>query len=89
MSDRTDDAQIVVNENTLPVVAGTAIRYAVTTLGAFAVGKGWLGAEDIEGILALLIVISTVGYGIYKSRQRQKNLVITAKAAPDAVARVE
>jgi hypothetical protein len=79
---------IEVSGTTLPTVLATVLRYLVTTFGAFAVGRGWVEAENVEGIVTILVTVATAAYGIWKTRKAKNELIVTAEAAPNSVARV-
>jgi hypothetical protein len=82
-------APIVVNGQSLPAVLAAALRYLIATGGTFAVARGWVDPENIEGIATMLITVATVAYGLYRTRKKQQQLVVAADAAPNSVARVE
>lgn len=79
---------IEVSGTTLPTALAAALRYLITILGTYAIGKGWVDAENIEGIATLIVTIATVAYGLYRTRTAKKQLIITAEAAPNSVATV-
>lgn len=78
---------IQVDSNTMPLAA--AARYLVTILGTFAVARGWVDADNVDGIITALVTLGTVGYGLWQTHQRKVQLVATASAAPDSVAVVK
>ena len=80
---------IVVNHAALPTALGAALRYILGILGPFAVAQGWVDAENIDGIVTLLMSAAVVAYGLYKTYKQKKQLVVTANAAPDSVAVVK
>lgn len=89
MASNPPQTPIVVNGTTLPTVLAAALRYLIATLGTFAVAKGWVDAENIEGIATIGLTIATVAYGLWRTRTKQAELITTAEAAPDRVAQVK
>jgi hypothetical protein len=85
----TNQLPITVNGTTLPAVAAAGLRYLIATAGTYAVAKGWVDANNIEGIATILITAATVLYGLYRTRSKQAELITTAEAAPDRVAKVQ
>lgn len=80
---------IEINGVTLPTTLAALLRYLVATFGAFAVGKGWIQPENIEGIATIVVVFATVGFGLYKTRAKQAELIVAGSAAPNNVAVVK
>lgn len=83
------DTPIVVNGTVLPAALAAALRYLITMIGTFAVAKGWVKAENLDGILTVIVTLATVGYGLYQTYRRKADLVTTAEAAPNTVAIVQ
>lgn len=77
---------IQVGESALPNTLAATLRYVIVAALTFAVGRGWLDGENIEGIVGVLIALITAGYGLYRTWRTRKNLSITAEAAPNSVA---
>jgi hypothetical protein len=80
---------IVVGEHALPTTLAAAFRYAISILGTFLVARGIIPVEHIEGVITLILTAATVGYGLYKTHQNRKKLIVTADAAPNSVAVVD
>lgn len=80
---------IEVNSNSVPAELGALVRYAVTSLGGYVVGKGWIDAELLNIIVGLAMVALPTVYGMWKTRTARKVLVTVASAAPDSVAVVK
>ena len=89
MASSPPDTPIVVNGTVLPAALAAALRYLITMLGTFAVAKGWVKAENIDGILTVIVTLATVGYGLLKTYRTKANLVTTAEAAPNYIAQVK
>jgi hypothetical protein len=79
---------ITVSGNALPTTLASLLRYLVATLGTFLVAKGYVNAENLDGIATLAVTAATVGYGVYKSHQNRSKLIVAAEAAPNSVAKV-
>lgn len=80
------DQPIIVSGMTLPTVAAAALRYLIVTGGTFAVAKGWVDADNIEGIGTLVVTVATVLYGLWRTRETKSQLITTAEASPNYVA---
>jgi hypothetical protein len=80
--------QITVSNTPLPTTLAAALRYAITILGTFLVSHGYVSAESLPGITTLVVTVATVGYGLYKTHQNRKKLIVTAEASPNSVAKV-
>lgn len=78
---------IQVSASTLP--AAGALRYLLVMLGTFAVGHGWVDAENVEGIVTVVITIGTAIYGLYRTWDTKAKLVVAGNAAPDSVVQVK
>lgn len=79
---------IQVSDSTLPTTLAAVLRYAVTNLCTALVASGYLPADQVEGVLTLILAVATFLYGLYKTRQNRAALITTAEAAPDRVAQV-
>lgn len=62
--------------STAPASAATAafIRQAVLAVGAFAVGRGWVTADQLPGIATILASVGAAAWGLYKTHQRQTDI---------------
>jgi hypothetical protein len=71
------DIQTPVVENTdpLPATAAALLRYAVGIAGPWLVAKGYVDADSLPGVVTLIISAVTVGYGLYRTHNRQAKLV--------------
>lgn len=79
--------RIEVDPSTVPLAAG--LRYLIAMLGTFAVARGWVDAENVDGIVTAAVTIGTVLYGLWRTHRAKQDLVITADAAPNSVAIVK
>ncbi|MFN3473583.1 MAG: hypothetical protein ACK4ZW_06005 [Blastomonas sp.] len=82
------DNPIIVTDNTLEGQIGTLLRYLVTSLGGFALGKGWIDGEALQFFTGLMTVALPTAYGIWKTYTGKQKLIATAQSAPDYVAQV-
>jgi hypothetical protein len=80
-------ARIEVDPNTVPLAAG--LRYLIAMAGTFAVARGWVDAENVDGIVTAAVTIGTVLYGLWRTHRAKQDLVVAADAAPDRVAIVK
>jgi hypothetical protein len=85
----TDQTPIIVNTDQTAAQLGVALRYGLTTIGAYAIGKGWIDGDLLQLIVALATVIAPAAFAFYRSHQQKKQLVTIASAAPDSVAVVQ
>jgi hypothetical protein len=80
-------ARIEVDPNTVPHAA--ALRYLIAMGGTFAVARGWVDAENVDGIVTAAVTIGTVLYGLWRTHRAKRDLVVAADAAPNSVALVK
>lgn len=67
---------IVVNPTSLPAQIATLVRYLITALGAYAIGKGWLEQDTLNFVLALSATVVPMAYGIYKAWTNNQKLKV-------------
>lgn len=79
---------IVVGESALPTTLAAALRYGISILATFLVARGIIPAENVEGVVTMLVTVVTVGYGLYKTYSNRAKLTVAAEAAPNSVAKV-
>ncbi len=82
-------APIEVNPDQTLATLGIALRYAITTLGGYFVGKGYIEGDTVQVILSVALVLLPAIYAAWKSRQSKAALVTIASSAPDSVAVVK
>lgn len=80
---------IEISDSTTATQIATLARYVVTTLGGYALGKGWIEEDLLQMLVALVAVVAPSAYGIYKSYVHKRQLITVASAAPDNVAVVK
>ena len=81
-----DQAPIIVNTGSIPAGIGAALRYIVSLGLTYAAGAGLISNDDVPNILAAVMALAIAAYGVNKTRSRQSDLIVAAKAAPDSVA---
>lgn len=74
---------LVVTDSTLEGQVATLARYLLTTVGGYALGKGWIDNDLLVVLTGLVTVAGPTAYGIYKTYTSKKRLIIAAEAAPD------
>lgn len=79
---------IVVPESSVIAQIGALLRYLLTAIGGFAIGKGWIASDLLELLTGLLTVAAPTAYGIWLTWRNRRALVAAAEVAPDAVALV-
>lgn len=79
---------LVVTDSTLEGQIATLGRYLLTSVGGFALGKGWIDGELLQLLTGLLTVALPTAWGIYKTYTAKQRQIVLAKAAPDHVATV-
>lgn len=80
---------IEVSDNTLEGQIATFARYFITSVGAFALGKGWVTNEALQVLTGLVTVGAPMAYGIYKTWTAKTRLITIARSADDSVAVVK
>jgi hypothetical protein len=81
-----DTTPIVVNPDQTTAQLGVAVRYAVTLVGGYLVGKGWIDGDLLQVIAAALTALVPAIYAAYRAHQQKKALVRITASAPDSVA---
>lgn len=81
-------AQIIVTDQTATPPIFAALRYALTAVGAWLIGKGYITDQTLEMLTALVTVVAPTLYGIWLSYRNKQKLIATADAAPNSVAKV-
>lgn len=79
---------IIVTDSTIEGQLATLARYLLTTVGGFALGKGWIDGEALQLLTGLLTVALPTAWGIWKTYTAKKRQIVLAEAAPAAVAQV-
>lgn len=88
MSDKDTTPPLVVTDSTIEGQLATLGRYLLTTLGGFALGRGWIDGEALQLLTGLLTVAAPTAWGIWKTFTAKKRQIVLAHAAPDHVATV-
>lgn len=50
----------------------TTLRYFLTTLGAYAAGKGWVTPQQITELTPLILPVLALLYGLYTNWRKEK-----------------
>lgn len=79
---------LVVTDSTLEGQFSTLVRYLLTTVGGFALGKGWIDGELLQLLTGIVTIAAPAAYGIYKTYTAKQRQIVLAEAAPNNVARV-
>lgn len=82
------DPPIAVTGSTLPPMAATLVRYALVTLCTMLVSRGILPEGSVEGVSASLLGVAVVGYGLWKTRSKQSQLIALERHVPNSIARL-
>jgi hypothetical protein len=82
------DEPITVTDAPLDGQITTLVRYAVSALGAFAIGKGWIDDAGLQLATALVTIVLPTAFGLYKTWTAKKQAIALADAAPDFLARL-
>ncbi len=77
----------VSNQTATPPIFA-ALRYALTAVGAWLIGKGYISDDTLEMLTALVTVVAPTVYGVWLSYRNKQKLIATAEAAPNSVAKV-
>lgn len=80
---------IKITGSTLPPMATVLVRYALVTLCAYLVSSGVLPEGSVEGVIVTIMGAATVGYGIWKTRHKQSQLIALERHVPNSIARLE
>jgi hypothetical protein len=86
MADMTEP--ITVTDNTLEGQITTLARYLLTSIGGFALGKGWIDSEALQMLTGLLTIAAPTAWGIWKTYQSKMQRIELAEAAPNTKAQV-
>lgn len=59
----------------------TSLRYLITALGSFAVGKGWITNDTINAVLGVVAIIGPLAWGMYTNWKKQQDAKQSVTAA--------
>jgi hypothetical protein len=79
---------ITVSDNTLEGQVATLARYLLTSIGGFALGKGWIDGDVLQLLTGLLTIGLPTAYGIWKTYRAKQLQIALADAAPNTKAQV-
>lgn len=79
---------VEVGASALPDTIKALLRVVVTNICTFLVAKGYVNAENADGILTTVLGLATLGWSLYATFYRKKQLVAVARdpRVPEEVA---
>lgn len=80
---------ITVNASPLPATLASILRTLFVTIGTWAVAKGWISAEHVEGYIASASIIATAAYGVWKQFSKSSDLATVVPYVPSDIAKVK
>lgn len=80
---------ITVNASALPATLASAARSILVMLGTWAVARGWITADHLEGYIASAMIVATAVYGVWKAFSKSSDLAAVASMVPDSIAKVK
>lgn len=79
---------ITVTNDTLEGQLTTLGRYLLTTLGGYALGKGWIDSDLLQLLTGLVTIGLPTAWGIWKTYTAKQQAIALAEAAPNTKAQV-
>lgn len=83
------DAPIRVNPSAIPAAAYSVLRSVLSLLGTVAVSLHWIPPERLDGIVTMILVAVSIGYGAWKHFAKSSDLIALEPYAPDSVAKLK
>lgn len=83
-----DDLPIQVGPSAVPDTLKALFRQLVIAICSFAVGRGWVDADNVDGILTIATLLLSLGWALHATFRRKSQLVTAASAAPNDIAQV-
>lgn len=80
---------ITVNASALPATLASAVRTIFVVIGTFAVARGWISPEHVEGYIATAMIVATAVFGVWKQFSKSADLATVASMVPDSIAQVK
>lgn len=80
---------ITVSDSTASGQFTTSLRYVLTAIGAYALGRGWIESDLLELLTAVLTVLAPTIWGLWRTYVHKKQLVTLARYAPPSVGQVK
>lgn len=74
---------IQVTDNTLEGQVATLARYLLTSVGGFALGKGWIDSDVLQLLTGLVTIAAPTAYGIWRTFKNKELAIKLASAAPN------
>lgn len=82
-------APIQVNPSAIPAGIYSLLRSAFSVLGSVAVSLHWIPPERLDGIVTMILVAVSIGYGAWKHFTKSESLITLEPYAPDSVAKLK
>lgn len=54
--------------------AAAAVRILTLVLGPYAIGAGWVDADQVDGIATSVVTIGVAGWALFQTIKRQKTM---------------
>ncbi|TCD04284.1 hypothetical protein EYB45_08540 [Erythrobacteraceae bacterium CFH 75059] len=67
----------------------TLLRYVVTAVGGYALGRGWIDDDLLQMLIALVTIAVPSALGIYRTWRNQRKLRTVAEMVPNSIAVVD
>lgn len=83
------EAPIRVNPSAIPAAVYSLLRSVLSVLGSVAVSLHWIPPERLDGIVTMILVAASIGYGAWKHYKKSANLIVLEPYAPNSVAQVK
>lgn len=59
----------------------TTLRYFLTTLGAYAAGKGWIAPNTIVELTPLILSVAALGWGVWTNIRKERQTQVREAVA--------
>lgn len=70
--------------NPVPAQLAAGVRQLLIFTGGLAVGRGWIGAENVETVVGALMILFTIVYGQWRTRQAAQARAAAPGSNPSA-----
>jgi len=78
-----EDHMIIVPNSSVAKQAAALTRYAMTAVGAYALGRGYVAADTMALISVILVTVLPGAYGIYETWRSNEQKKALAEHAPN------
>lgn len=86
MADQVNTIPYEIDPSSLEGQIWTIVRYTVSTVGGYLVGRGLIKADDLNAVLGMLVFLVPAGFGVYSTYKNKQKLLKVAEVAPDTKA---